>query len=175
MNSKALNIVALVLALLAVGISVAAWRKTAAVQAPREYLLATLQQQLAEHDRLQGALATAPAAGASANAPAPGVLADYLARIRASSVPAQAGRRQQIDALERNLNAMLATARAYEPLSVGTGFKPAVVQLADHVAQWSDRWDNVMEVFMAGGALPAADPAFPAPWTQALAAEAIAD
>ncbi|MFM1886017.1 MAG: hypothetical protein RL026_1174 [Pseudomonadota bacterium] len=170
MNGKGLSIAALLLALLALGVSIAAWRNTAAQGAPREALLATLQQQRAEREALLAALA--PPAGQAAP---PGLIADYLGRIRASSVPAQAVRRQQLDALERNLNAMLATARAYEPLATGADFKPAVVQLADHVAQWSDRWDNVMEVFMAGGNLPAADPAFPAHWREVLEREAAAD
>ena len=99
------------------------------------------------------------------------VLENYLARIRGDSVPKHAELKQRIDALVNNNTAIVTLLARYAPRARTSAFRAGAETFRDYASRFRDRWQSVFEIFMAGGHLPAAGPAFPTAFADALAAE----
>jgi hypothetical protein len=100
-----------------------------------------------------------------------GILASYLARIRADGLPKHADMKQRLDLLAENNSAIVALLGVYSPYAKTAAFGPAADKFRHYAIAWRDRWNSVMELFMAGGNYPAAGIAFPAEFSDAVNAE----
>lgn len=103
--------------------------------------------------------------------PNQGILGSYLAKIRRDGVPKHADMKQRLDALSANTISMLTLIDMYEPQAVTAEFKAETKKFRSYAVAWSDRWNSVMEIFMAGGNYPAAEVPLPAGFEDAVRAE----
>ena len=102
------------------------------------------------------------------------LLENYLAQIRKDTVPVHAALKQRIDALANNNAAIVTLLDRYTPRARTSAFRSAAGKFRDYATDFRDRWQSLFEIFMAGGHLPAAGPAFPTTFADALAAESSA-
>lgn len=156
--------------LVALVVSVGSYRSVADIQRARvltsvsilESITSQLDEQAALRSELQGAQFGATATSA---------LGAYLARIRQDGMPAHSDMRHKLGALSRSNVAILTLLDLYEPYAKTTGFKAEARAFRSYAIAWNDRWDSVMEYFMAGGNLPASDAPFPDGFRAAAEAE----
>ena len=85
----------------------------------------------------------------------------YLANIRRDGMQEHSTTKQKLDALSKSNVAILTLMDLYEPYAQSDGFKAKARAFRSYAIAWNDRWDSVMEYFMAGGNLPASDVPFP--------------
>jgi hypothetical protein len=90
-----------------------------------------------------------------------GILESYLVRIRRDGVAKNASMKQRLDQLAENNTALVTLMAVYAPHARTAGFTPGANKFRNYAVAWRDRWNSVMELFMAGGNYPAAGPAFP--------------
>jgi hypothetical protein len=90
-----------------------------------------------------------------------GMLASYLAKIRADGVPKHAEMKQRLDRLAENNAAILALVNVYSPHAKTAAFNAEADKFRRYAITWRDRWNSVMELFMAGGNYPVAEMPFP--------------
>jgi hypothetical protein len=100
-----------------------------------------------------------------------GILDSYMARVRRDGVSKNSGMKQRIDALVNNNTAVLALLSTYSTHARTTMFKISADRFRDYSISLRDRWQSVLEIFMAGGALPSDSPAFPTDLAGAIQAE----
>jgi hypothetical protein len=100
-----------------------------------------------------------------------GILASYLAKIRADGVPKHAEMKQRLDRLAENNAAILALVNVYSPHAKTTAFNLEADRFRRYAIAWRDRWNSVMELFMAGGNYPVAEGPFPSEFVGAVQAE----
>ena len=100
-----------------------------------------------------------------------GMLASYLARIRADGVAKHADMKQRLDRLAENNGAILALINVYSSHAKTAVFSTEVDKFRRHAIAWRDRWNSVMELFMAGGNYPAAEVPFPKTFSSAVQTE----
>ncbi len=100
-----------------------------------------------------------------------GILESYLVRIRRDGVAKNASMKQRLDQLAENNTALITLIAVYEPHARTAAFKPEANKFRNYAVAWRDRWNSVMELFMAGGNYPAAGPAFPKEIVAAVQAE----
>lgn len=86
-------------------------------------------------------------------------------------MPAHSDMRHKLGALSRSNVAILTLLDLYEPFAQTDSFKAEARAFRSYAIAWNDRWDSVMEYFMAGGNLPASDVPFPAGFRAAVEAE----
>jgi hypothetical protein len=90
-----------------------------------------------------------------------GILGSYLAKIRADGVPKHADMKQRLDRLAENNSAIVALVDVYAPHAKTAEFRAEADKFRRYAIAWRDRWNSVMELFMAGGNYPAAEIPFP--------------
>jgi hypothetical protein len=90
-----------------------------------------------------------------------GILESYLAKIRRDGVPKNAEMKQRLDQLAENNTAIVTLIKAYSPHAKTAEFKSEADKFQHYAIAWRDRWNSVMELFMAGGNYPAAGIPFP--------------
>jgi hypothetical protein len=90
-----------------------------------------------------------------------GILGSYLAAIRADGVAKHADRKQRLDQLAENNSAILALLNVYLPHAKTAVFSAETQRFQRYAVAWRDRWNSVMELFMAGGNYPVAEVPFP--------------
>jgi hypothetical protein len=90
-----------------------------------------------------------------------GILGSYLSKIRANGVAKHAGMKQRLDRLAENNSAILALIGVYSPHAKTAAFSIEADKFQHYAIAWRDRWNSVMELFMAGGNYPAAEVLFP--------------
>lgn len=90
-----------------------------------------------------------------------GILESYLVKIRRDGVAKNAPMKQRLDQLAENNTALVTLIAVYAPHARTAAFTPAANRFRSYAAAWRDRWNSVMELFMAGGNYPAAGPAYP--------------
>jgi len=95
----------------------------------------------------------------------------YLAKIRRDGLQAHSTTKQKLDALSRSNVAILTLLDLYDPYARTDGLKAETRAFRSYAIAWNDRWDSVMEYFMAGGNLPASDVSFPDGFRAAVEAE----
>jgi hypothetical protein len=90
-----------------------------------------------------------------------GILASYLIKIRRDGVAKHADMKQRLDELAKNNEAIVALTTGYLPNAKTDSFKTQANQFRDYAVAWRDRWNSVMELFMAGGSFAASGAPFP--------------
>ena len=103
--------------------------------------------------------------------PNQGLLASYLAKIRRDGLPAHKDFKQQLDSLARANGELTALIDLYLPNAKTTEFVTQANEFRTYAVTWNDRWNTVMEYFMAGGSYPASEVAFPAGFPAAIQGE----
>lgn len=100
-----------------------------------------------------------------------GILESYLAKIRRDGVPKHADMKQKLDALAENNTAIVTLIKAYAPQARTPGFIAEGDKFRNYASAWRDRWNSVMELFMAGGNYAATGVPYPAGFAAAVEAE----
>jgi len=100
-----------------------------------------------------------------------GILGSYLAKIRRDGVPKHADMKQRLDTLAENNTAIVTLIKAYAPLSKTPAFMIEAERFRNYASVWRDRWNSVMELFMAGGKYTAAEITLPTGFRGAVNAE----
>jgi hypothetical protein len=90
-----------------------------------------------------------------------GILASYLAKIRADGLLKQADVKQKLDRLAENNSAIVALINVYSQHMKTASFSAEADKFRRYAIAWRDRWNSVMELFMAGGNYPVAEVPFP--------------
>jgi hypothetical protein len=98
-------------------------------------------------------------------------MAWYLAAIRSDGVAKHADAKQKLDRLAENNAAILALINVYEPHARSMAFKAEAQHFRRYAIAWRDRWNSVMELFMAGGSYPVAEVPFPIAFLDAVQVE----
>jgi hypothetical protein len=88
-------------------------------------------------------------------------LAAYLAKIRADGIAKHADTKQRLDRLAENNSAILALVNVYAPYARTGEFGAESQKFVRYAIAWRDRWNSVMELFMAGGNYPVTGTQFP--------------
>ncbi len=103
--------------------------------------------------------------------PGVGILASYLAKIRRDGVPKHADMKQWLDALAENNTAIVTLIKTYAPHARTTAFTTEADKFRNYASAWRDRWNSVMELFMAGGNYPTSEIPFPRDFPDVVQAE----
>jgi long-subunit fatty acid transport protein len=103
-----------------------------------------------------------------------GILEAYLAKIRRDGVPKHADMKQKLDTLAENNTAIVTLIKAHSPHATTPAFSVEADKFRNYASAWRDRWNSVMELFMAGGNYPAAEVPPPAGFLQIVQAETAA-
>jgi hypothetical protein len=90
-----------------------------------------------------------------------GILESYLAKIRRDGVPRHADMKQKLDTLAENNAAIVTLIKVYAPQAKTPALVPEGDKFRNYASAWRDRWNSVMELFMAGGNYAAAGVPFP--------------
>jgi hypothetical protein len=99
------------------------------------------------------------------------ILESYLAKIRRDGVPKHADMKQKLDALAENNTAIVTLIKAYAPSAKTPAFVAEGDKFRNYASAWRDRWNSVMELFMAGGNYAASGVPFPLGFPTAVEAE----
>jgi hypothetical protein len=100
-----------------------------------------------------------------------GILESYLAKIRRDGVPKHAEMKQRLDALAENNSAIVTLIKAYAPHAKTHTFTLQADKFRNYASAWRDRWNSVMELFMAGGNYASSSVPFPTAFPAAVDAE----
>jgi hypothetical protein len=100
-----------------------------------------------------------------------GILESYLIKIRRDGVAKHADMKQKLDALAENNTAIVTLIKAYVPQARTPAFTTEGDKFRNYASAWRDRWNSVMELFMAGGNYPVSGVPFPAGFPAAVEAE----
>jgi hypothetical protein len=100
-----------------------------------------------------------------------GILESYLAKIRRDGLPKNAQMKQRLDQLAENDAAIVALIKAYAPHATTTQFVTEADKFRNYSSAWRDRWNSVMELFMAGGNYPTSGVPFPEGFAPAVDSE----
>ena len=100
-----------------------------------------------------------------------GVMASYLAKIRRDGVPKHADMKQRLDQLAENNTAIVTLIKAYSAQARTAAFTAEADKFRNYASAWRDRWNSVMELFMAGGNYAASGVPLPADFPAAVDAE----
>jgi hypothetical protein len=100
-----------------------------------------------------------------------GVLESYLAKTRRDGVAKHADMKQRLDQLAENNTAIVTLIQAYAPHAKTAGFAAEADKFRNYASAWRDRWNSVMELFMAGGNYAASEVPFPKGFPDAVQAE----
>ena len=100
-----------------------------------------------------------------------GILESYLIRIRRDGVARHADMKQRLDQLAENNTAVVTLIKAYAPRAKTAAFTTQADKFRNYASAWRDRWNSVMELFMAGGNYAATEVPFPKEFPGAVQAE----
>jgi hypothetical protein len=100
-----------------------------------------------------------------------GILESYLAKIRRDGVPKHSDMKQKLDTLAEDNTAIVTLIKAYAPNAKTAAFTTEADKFRNYASAWRDRWNSVMELFMAGGNYAASAVPFPAGFPAAVDAE----
>jgi len=100
-----------------------------------------------------------------------GILESYLAKIRRDTVAKHADMKQKLDQIAENNTAIVTLIKAYAPQAKTAAFISEGDKFRNYVSAWRDRWNSVMELFMAGGNYAAAGVPLPGGFQAAVDAE----
>jgi hypothetical protein len=100
-----------------------------------------------------------------------GILESYLAKIRRDGVAKHADMKQRLDQLAENNSAIVSLIKAYAPHAKTAAFSSEGDKFRNYASAWRDRWNSVMELFMAGGNYAVSGVPFPNGFPAAVDAE----
>jgi hypothetical protein len=100
-----------------------------------------------------------------------GILESYLSKIRRDGVAKYSDMKQRLDTLAENNTAIVTLIKAYAPQAKTPAFTAEADKFRNYAAAWRDRWNSVMELFMAGGNYAASEVPFPKGFPAAVDAE----
>jgi hypothetical protein len=100
-----------------------------------------------------------------------GILESYLAKIRRDGVSKHADMKQRLDQLAENNTAIVTLIKAYAPHAKTAAFTSEGDKFRNYASAWRDRWNSVMEIFMAGGTYAASGVPLPSNFPAAVEAE----
>lgn len=100
-----------------------------------------------------------------------GILESYLAKIRRDGLSKHADMKQRLDTLAENNTEIVTLIKAYAPNAKTPAFTMEADKFRNYASAWRDRWNSVMELFMAGGNYAASGVPFPAGFPTAVDAE----
>jgi hypothetical protein len=100
-----------------------------------------------------------------------GILESYLTKVRCDGVAKHADMKQRLDQLAENNTAIVALIKAYAPHAKTRAYTTEADKFRNYASACRDRWNSVMEVFMAGGSYPASGVPFPNGFPDAVQAE----
>lgn len=100
-----------------------------------------------------------------------GILESYLAKIRRDTVAKHADMKQKLDQIAENNTAIVTLIKAYAPQAKTAEFVAQGDKVRNYASAWRDRWNSVMEIFMAGGNYAVAGVPFPAGFQAAVDGE----
>jgi hypothetical protein len=103
--------------------------------------------------------------------PDKGILQSYLVQLRRDGVAKTAPAKQRLDLLAENDAALMILITAYAPYARTAAFASGADRFRRYAAVWRDRWNSVMELYMAGGDYPATEVTFPNDFLTAVQAE----
>jgi hypothetical protein len=152
-------------------IAIAAWHhENQVLQQSRAQIVAGLLQPIAtllgENQALIHELQSEPFTEKDSD-----ILESYLAKIRRDGVAKHADMKQRLDTLAENNTAIVTLVKAYAPHAQTTAFTPQGDKFRNYASAWRDRWNSVMELFMAGGNYAASGVPFPSGLPAAVDAE----
>jgi hypothetical protein len=99
------------------------------------------------------------------------ILPAYLAKIRRDGVAKHADMKQRLDQLAENNSTIVTLIKAYSPQAKTSAFTSEADKFRNYASAWRDRWNSVMELFMAGGNYAASGVPFPKDFPVAVDAE----
>jgi hypothetical protein len=102
------------------------------------------------------------------------IMASYLAMIRRDGVAKHADMKQRLDQLAENNTAIVALLTVYSPHAKTAAFTTEADKFRNYASAWRDRWNSVMELFMAGGNYAASEVPFPKGFPDSVQAETAA-
>jgi hypothetical protein len=79
--------------------------------------------------------------------------------------------KQRLDTLAENNTAIVTLLTAYAPQAKIPAFTTEADKFRNYASAWHDRWNSVMEIFMAGGDYPVSEIPTPPGFPQAVEAE----
>jgi hypothetical protein len=100
-----------------------------------------------------------------------GILESYLAKIRRDGVAKHADMKERLDTLAENDTAIVTLIKAYSPRAKTAAFTTEGDRFRNYASAWRERWNSVMELFMAGGNYAAAEVPFPRQLPEVVQAE----
>jgi long-subunit fatty acid transport protein len=100
-----------------------------------------------------------------------GILESYLVKVRRDGVPKHADMKQRLDTLAENNTAIVTLIKAYAPHAKTGTFTVEADKFRNYASAWRDRWNSVMELFMAGGNYAVSETPFPLGLPPAVQAE----
>jgi hypothetical protein len=100
-----------------------------------------------------------------------GILESYLSKVRRDGVAKHADMKQRLDTLAENNTAIVTLIKAYSPHAKTPAFTAETDKFRNYAAAWRDRWNSIMELFMAGGNYAATEVSFPKGFPVAVDAE----
>jgi len=103
-----------------------------------------------------------------------GILESYLAKIRRDGIAAHADMKQRLQTIAENNTAIVTLVKAYAPHVKTPAFTTEADNFRNYASAWRDRWNSVMEIFMAGGNYATSGVPFPATFPAAVDAAATA-
>jgi hypothetical protein len=100
-----------------------------------------------------------------------GILESYLAKIRRDGVPKHADMKQKLDTLAENNTAIVTLIKAHASHAKTPAFTTEADKFRNYASAWRDRWNSVMELFMAGSNYAASGVPLPKRFPEAVQAE----
>jgi len=100
-----------------------------------------------------------------------GILEAYLIKIRRDGAAKNATMKQRLDQLAENNTAIVTLIKAYSPQAKTSAFTAEGDKFRNYASAWRDRWNSVMELFMAGGNYAVSGVPFPKGFPAAVEAE----
>jgi hypothetical protein len=100
-----------------------------------------------------------------------GILESYLIKIRLDGVTKHADIKQRLDQLAENNTAIVTLFKARSPYAQTPAFTAEGDKFRNYASAWRDRWNSVMELFMAGGNYAISGVPFPKDFSEAVQAE----
>jgi hypothetical protein len=100
-----------------------------------------------------------------------GILESYLTKIRRDGVAKHADMKQRLDQIAENNTAIVTLIKAYAPHAKTPAFTTEADKFRNYASAWRDRYNSVMELFMAGGNYAASEVPFPKGFPDAVQTE----
>jgi hypothetical protein len=166
-----MNILGLLAAIIAAMTALGAWHHTyRALAEVRAHLvsgeLLPIAGELKENQALMGELQAEPFTERDS-----GILGSFLAKIRRDGIAKHADMKQRLDTLAENNTTIVTLLKAYAPHAKTTAFATESDKFRNYASAWRDRWNSVLELFMAGGNYAAAEVPFPKDFPASVDAE----